>query len=472
MSFLLSTINQPTSAYGTSFDVKTYMKRTEWYATLNITALQKRDMAELKIMGFDIEEREFMGKGKLEISTYGPQLRMSKYNIKEKMLYKVFSGDQLNIVKGTVQVREFGNDVTQVEATANIVNSNTWTFNNVTWFQATDRVKIVKGSATSNTVPALVKITAVDTTTKELTFDANVTIDAGDYIVYQYTDSLGCTPNNKTVATNDSEWKLFEYHAQLFTRKVEIDNDVLEEVITSPQHRMIIEQKYKLDPSNEIFKEVSRAFRNGDGTGWISPKIKWYETIIQEREANDLKSIYDFGSLTTADDYYTLLVEVLRLVNLAPVETKFVMFTNDAFNRAYRNVLQKIRKDSDLRTIWVPFVTLHDGVMEWKVEEAPLLETYVSDNLTFEEPVNGTAYILPKDLCAGFTPRNQKVLIKENNEIQEIPSQFWVVKTTHRANLGSLECEVYDVHTKLGFAWGGVSYRDTFKKITNFNFGL
>jgi plastocyanin len=60
-------------------------------------------------------------------------------------------------------------------------------------------VRIIKSSATSTTVPAQVKITAVDQTTQVITFDTNITIQAGDTITYLYTDAFGCQNNTKTV---------------------------------------------------------------------------------------------------------------------------------------------------------------------------------------------------------------------------------------------------------------------------------
>lgn len=465
-------INQPW-VYGTSFNVWDYMDRICWVANMNITAINRRELGELQLMWFDITEGEFKWTGRIEVTAFWPKMNMAKKSIQEKNMFKVFDGEKINIIKGTVQVREFANDTKQIEAVTLVTAGTDVEVTNVTGIKATDEFLIIKGAAWSATVPAKVKVASVNTVTKVITFESPVTIAAGDYMKYITTDAYGCQVNEKTIHTSETDGTLFEYHAQLFTRKAEIENDDMEVIIRDAEHRMRIEQDFFLTQSNEMFSEVASQFKYGSGVSGTSAKIKGYDTIITEREADgSLESIIDFAADTTASEYQIRFEDILRRVNQAPVDSKFIIIANHSFHRAWKNMMQKLRKDADLSAANPIPHPLHDGILEWRIEEAPLVDAYLSDSLTSENPFSGKAYILPKDLCAGFTPRNSSVLISNWGKITSTRAQFGVVQTSKRANTGTLECNTYDHFFRLGFAWAGVSYRDTFFRIDNFDFGL
>lgn len=465
----MNRINQP-GAYGQAVVVSEFLGEITKRPSLNITAINSDEMSELTLLGFDITDDMFQGKGQLGISEYGDRLNLPNKTLKEKNIFKVFSGQQLDLIDNGVTVTEFANDASQVEAVANIVASNTGEFTSVSGFQATDIVLIVKGSSTSTTVPAKVKITDVDTVTNELTFDTPVTINAGDYIEYVTTDAFGCQNNTKGISQSEEGGRSFRYLTQFFSREVKVELADMNKVYAekSQQYESFVYDFFG-KPTQEIYKEAAKQFRHGSGIAWASPKIKGYDTIIEERDAAGIESIIDFASYTTADQHLTKVEEVLYRVNQSPVKSKFILIANSAFHRSYKDMLQVLRKDADARATAKLQDTIHDGIMQWNMEESPLVDFYLSRQLSREEQYRGRAYILPKDLIAGFTPKFDNVEMKGMGVVTKA-SIFGAINTYEKVGQRTAECSVYEHYMRLGFIFAGVSYRDTYFRLDNFNF--
>ncbi len=465
-------INQPWT-YGSSVNVTDFLADLCKRPSANITAINEDEMSELTLLGFDVTEDTFKGKGTLGISKYGDALNLPNKTLKEKNIFKIFSGQQLDLTDNKVTVTEFANDASSVTAAWDIVAADNGIFSDVSGFQATDVVLIVKGSSTSGTVPAKVKITAVDTVTKELTFDTNVTIDEGDRIEYITTDAFGCANNTKGISQNSENAVSFTYNTQFFSRESKVDLADFNKVFAkeSQQYEAFTYEFYG-KPTQEMYSEVTKQFRHGSGVAGSSPKIKGYDTIIEERDAAGLDSIIDFSTLTTADEYESKVEEILMDVEQSPVKSKFVLIANNKFHRAYKNMLQKLRSDADARATCKLQDTIHDGIMKWNVEEAPMIDFYLSRQLSREATYAGLAYILPKDLIAGFTPKYSEAEMKGSGGVTAKAAVFGAVNTREKIGQATAECRVYEHYMRLGFIFAGVSYRDTYKKITNFNYGL
>ena len=471
-------INQP-SAYGTDVVVADFLGDLCKRPNLNITAINEDEMSELTLLGFDITEDTFQGKGQLGISKYGDKLNLPNKTLKEKNIFKVFSGQQLDLIDNKVTITEFANDASSVEAVNIITAATTGEFTDVYGFQATDVVLIVKGSAASTTVPAKVKITAVDTATNELTFDTAVTIAAGDHIEYITTDAFGCANNTKGIAQTSENAKSFTYNTQFFAREAKVDlSDFNKIYAKESQQYEAFTYDFFGKPTQEMFSEVAKQFRHGSGVVGTSPKIKGYDTIIEEREAANLESIIDFSTLpvvdasTDADAYETLVEEILLRVDQSPVKSKFVLIANNKFHRAYKNMLQQLRSDADARATCALQDTIHDGIMKWNVEESPMIDFYLSRQLGRELPYSGWAYILPKDLIAGFTPKFADAEMKANGWVATKAAIFGAVNTREKIGQATAECKVYEHYMRLGFIFAWVSYRDTYFRLDNFNYGL
>jgi len=469
--------NQP-GQYGADVNVTDFLNELCKRPSANITAMNEDEMSELTLLGFDITEDTFQGKGQLGISQYGDRLNLPMKSIKEKNMFKVFSGQQLDLINNKVTVTEFANDASQVEAVSAITSANSGEFSDVSGFQATDVVLIVKGSAASATVPAKVKITDVDQETGVITFDTNVTIAQGDYIEYITTDAFGCQNNTKGVAQNSEKAKSFTYNTQFFSREAKVDLSDFNKVFAkeSQQYEAFTYDFYG-KPTQELYSEVAKSFRHGSGITGASPKIKGYDTIIEERDAAGLESIIDFTGITgteaeKADKHQKKIEDILYRVNQSPVKSKFVLIGNSRFHRAYKNMMQELRGEAEARATGQLFDTIHDGIMKWNVEEAPMVDFYLSRQLSREQAYAGRAYILPKDLIAGFTPKWSEVEMKGNGSIAPKAAVFGAVNTREKVGQATAECRVYEHYMRLGFIFAGVSYRDTYFRIDDFNFGL
>ena len=67
--------NQP-GTYGTDVNVADFLADLCKRPSANITAMNEDEMSELTLLGFDITEDTFQGKGTLGISKYGDRLNL------------------------------------------------------------------------------------------------------------------------------------------------------------------------------------------------------------------------------------------------------------------------------------------------------------------------------------------------------------------------------------------------------------
>ena len=221
-----------------------------------------------------------------------------------------------------------------------------------------------------------------------------------------------------------------------------------------------------------MYSEVAKQFRHGSGVAGTSPKIKGYDTIIEEREAANLPSIIDCSGLTTSAEHLDTIENVLFDVNQAPVKSKFVLIANHSFHRAYKNMLQDLRGIADAQATCALQDTIHDGIMQWNVKDSPMIDFFLSRQLSREQNYSGRAYILPKDLIAGFTPKFSEAEMKGSGGVTAKAAVFGAVNTREKVGQATAECRVYEHYMRLGFIFAGVSYRNTYKRIDDFNFGL
>lgn len=467
--------NQPTSSYGTHMDpidVEEYLNKKCWLPNINITAFQRKELSELAMFGFDVVENTFKGKGKLELNVYWPEFILPNKTLKEKNIFKIYDAKTLDFNKdGSITVTEFANDGSQISAVSDIVWSLSGIFSDVTWLQANDQVLTIKWSPTSNTIKAKVKITDVDKITKEITFDTPVTIDAWDSIQYITTDTFGCKINTKTIGASSEEGKSFKYNLQKFSRKVKIFNEEFEQTMNNIQQVNYFQYKYFGQPIQEMQLELARQLRLGGWEGWASPKIKGYDSIIEERNAAGIESIYDFAGLTTAKQYKDKMANELFKLHRAPVDSKFVFVANYAFHRAYKNMLERLQASDATLATCVLKDSLYDGIKKWDLPEAEMIDAYVSETLSKEEPYTGVAYILPIDLIAAFTGKYSDIELRWGN-IKKENTVFGSVKTFEIQWERTAECRTYEHFMKAGILFGGVSFRDTYKRFDNFNFEL
>lgn len=474
---MVNKINQPATngTFGKVINVQEFMDRNCGVPVPMITAMDKPEFGELTLLGFDVQESIYDGSGKIEVDAYGPKMIVKGKSIREKNVHKVFGGD-IMIEKRKVTVTEFGNDAQEYEVTAAVTNKNKAIFTTVSGLMENDSVLIVKTKKNSNAVQSKVKITSVDTATKEITFDANITMDKGDVIRYINSTQGGCMDNTKRISEFGTNAKSFDYYTQFFAREVEIENEEFDKYFrVGSQQYEIFTSKFWIQPANEIFRQVANQLRHGAGTPWATSEIKGYNTVIEEREAAGLTSIVDFNGVNTANDLQTKLEDILFKVNQAPVDSKFIMITNQVFYESYRNMLRKLYSDAEARACCNLVDTLHHGMMKWEIQDAPMIDVYLSHSLSKENRHSWVAYILPVDLIAGFVPNVSEVSMSEGansklNVKAATPNMFGTIMTREKTDKKFAECSVYEHYTRLGFFYAWVSFRDTYYRLDNFNF--
>lgn len=442
-----------------------------------ISALNQPEFGELMLLGFDVEPALYEWNGQIEMAAFGPKIVLNGLKISEKNMHKVFGGEvMIDTLKATV--REFGNDLWEYVVTADIDNDITWTFTTVSGLQEWDFVKIAKRSKDSKAITSRVKIKAVDNVTKEVTFDTPVTMTKGDVIRYKNTAQGGCLDNTKRVWDFDGQGLSFDYNTQFFSREVLVETIEFNKYFNKgSQQYEVFASKFWIRPATDIFKQVASQFRYGSWIGGPTSEIMWYDTIIENREANGLKSIHDFEAFTTAEDLQKELEYVLERVKRAPVKSEFVMIVNERFYESYKNMMRKLYDDEKARACCKFDDSLYNGMMKWNIEEAPMLDVYVSQSLTLDEDFMWVAYILPKDLIAGFVPNVFNVTLTEwaNSKLQTTnatPNMFWTIFTREKVSKATAECKVYEHYTRLWFLYAWVSFRDTYHRIDNFNYNL
>ena len=97
--------------YGNPIIVEDFINNKSALPSLSITAMEKTELSELNLLGFDVTEGRFDGKGKFTINEYGPQYNLKKKSLTQKNIFKIFGGEQVNVNKnGSVTVTEFAND--------------------------------------------------------------------------------------------------------------------------------------------------------------------------------------------------------------------------------------------------------------------------------------------------------------------------------------------------------------------------
>ena len=468
----------PNNTYWTAVSVNELINANCWIPVPQITALSRPEFGELMLLGFDIEPSDYQGNGQIEMSAYWPKITLNGLKISEKNIHKVFSWEvMIDHCKATV--REFGNDIWEYVVTADVDNEDRATFTTVSWLQEWDFVRIAKRSKNSEAIVSRVKITSVDTATKELTFDSPIKMSKWDVIRYMNTAQGGCMDNTKRVWQTETNWLAFDYYTQFFSREVEVlVCDFNKYFNTWSQAYEVFTSQFWIKPANDIFMTVSKQFRYGSWIGWDTSEIKGYDTVIEEREANGLKSIYDFSSITDPKDMQKELEFILNKVYRAPVNSKFVMICNDRFYESYRNIMKELYEQYKLNNkCCEKEPSLVNWMMKWAIDDAPMLDIYISESLSRDEDYSWVAYILPKDLIAGFVPRVYDVTMTEGknsrlNVVTWTPNMFWTLFTREKVAKATPECKVYEHYTRLWFLYAWVSFRDTYYRIDNFNYNL
>ncbi len=463
-------LTQPASTVGTTVNVRELMDSICNRPILSITALQKRELGEIQLLGLDVVDAPFQGDGKVKKTTYWPSLiKATDKQMKLKSLVRLFS--DVDIIENAVELTEFSNDANMVVSVWGITNGTVWVFSDTTGFKQNDTVLIVKGTSDGNTVSAKVKIAGVDHTAKEITFNSNVTIDDGDYIQFITTDTFWCQKNDKGITNTEGGGKSLKFNYQLFSRKIDVKLQDFNKTFAegSEQYDNFI---YTLvgKAQKEIWLEAAKQFRHGTNTGWTSAKTMGYDTLISLRQAGWLDSIIDFASITQAKLLMKAFSNVLYRVAQAPVDTKFVLIGNHAFIASHKNVLQSIRIENGMALNDPKLIdTIYDWIMKYEVSDSPMIDFYQSDALTLENPVEPVAYILPMDLIAAFIPPYITMDLSESG-VKTQANQFAKIYTMEHLGEKTLGCRTYEHYMSLGYVFGGFSFRDTYFKLTGFKF--
>ena len=443
-----------------------------------ITALDKEEFGELMLLWFDVEQADFQGNWQIEMWAYWPKIVLNGLKISEKNIHKVF-GWEVMIDDCKATVREFGNDIWEFVVTEDVDNETTATFTTVSWLQEWDTVLVAKRSKDSEAVQSKVKITSVDEVTKELTFDSPVKMTKWDVIRYVSSTQGWCINNTKRIWSSDTNGLEFDYYTQFFSREVEVKTcDFNKYFNLGSQAYELFTSQFWIKPANEIFRQVAMQFRYGSWIGGNTSEIKGYDTVIQEREAAWLKSVWDMSAITEAKELQEALERILYRVNYAPVNSKFIMIVNRRFYESYRNIMRELYKDyMDTHNCCKLEPTLFKWLMKWEIPEAPMLDIYLSESLSYDNAYDWIAYILPKDLIAWFVPRvfNASMTEWQNSKLKIVnwtPNMFGTLFTREKVWQATPECKLYEHYTRLWFLYAWVSFRDTYHKIENFNFKL
>ena len=468
-------VKQPANSYGTDIvSVENYLDNLQKAPVVHITAVEKNEFGEMQLLWFDVSTHESILKATGKIEVGEPRFNQVKRVFDIKPITRTFDSGQIDMTGNKVTVNEFANDWMNIVAEADINNDNQWVFSSIGSLIVNDTVRIYKVVNNNTTIVKNVKITAIDSNTRTITFDSNVTIQQGDGIMYITSDNLWCTFTNKTISTDDGSGKSFDYYSQFIERKVSIDEkDFTGQTFKTQDAKERFKAKYFDKVVKDIYLTIAKQLRYGTWVWGNSSKIKGYDVIIEEREAEWLNSIIDFSSDTTAENFKDRLANVLYRVNKAPVNSKYVLICNEAFRRSYVNMLQSLADDQATKQVIVktcqPESCLYDGLMKWNLTEAPMIDAYVSPWLSQEYSFEGKAYIIPIDLVAAFYPKSFNVLTP--NGLKEVPYKFGTVRVVAEPIQG-VECKSYSVSIRLWFMYAGVSFRDTYFRLDNFTYKL
>ena len=458
-------LNQPTSTICTNVTVAELMEQCCIQPVLTLTAFNTDASAELKLLWLDMTTDMYETDGKIQIGLPNVNTKTKMFEVKD--LGKVFK--EYEVTEKGIILTEIGNDANMVAANGAITAATTWTFSDVTGLMAGDKVLIIQSDSSNATVTAQVKITAVDTDTDELTFSTAVTIADGDYIKYLSSDQAWCNPVTKAVSTSFSWGKELTFYYQIFARTFDIKVADMNKCFmkdSKQSENFLFRTMNAAD--QEIWESASRQFRYGLNISGASSETMGYDTMIVQREANNLSSVIDFTADTTAAEFNDRIMEVWTRSQLAPIKSKKIMLMNQAFFNAYKKVHAQLFADNSVNCVTMNKCdTLFYWLIKYETEDFSLPEMYLSQSLTQDSPAVPVAYILPADLIALFIP--PVVDVAYQGTPKQYPNEVgkMIVNELPTSNIG---CKSYNKYMTLGYLFGWFSFRDTYFKLTNFDY--
>jgi len=434
--------------------------------SLTVTAFTNMpELAELKVLGLDRVYDLYEPTNGIE-SRVAPKMKRISKLADVKNIARMFKN--VDIIEHGVTVTEYGNDTKLVTATADINNNNKWTFDTVAGIAAGDTVKIIQNDSSNGTVVALVEVTAVDKTTKEITFDTNVTIKKWDWIKYVSSPAAWCQPVTKGLNTDLGWGKVFTYYYQLFARTFDVKVQDFNKTFQSQEQLSDFMYITMWKSQEEMWEEVANQFRNGAGNGGQKAQIMGYNTLIEKRDAGWIESIIDMSWATNAKELNNKLTAIFKRMFQAPIKNPgFVMLINDTFfDTLYR-------MDQDLIQANLPYslnFKAADVIYEWFVKyESPRYDVptmYLSQSLSKEFPDEPKAFILPQNYIGLFIP--PYINVGDNMKLEA--NALGKVVTQRDTSISAPGCKTFLQFMSLGIAYGGFSFRDTFFRLDKFNY--
>lgn len=304
------------------------------------------------------------------------------------------------------------NYVQTVATTVSIAGTNV-IMDDVTGYEVGDVVLFIPATGSVNGVRTTREITAINTGTKTLTFDANITVDAGDSVKYLY--STHTTGEKITRGTSEDSGKLVTTYFQKYGGNFTYTQDELNTTYLFADTARRVKNKLS-DTINLAINNFAYTFYYGRNVSGSKAETQGLETLLAEKVAN--------GETTVVRDWTGLATDAAKI---AAVQS---FFTDASTSPVYQGNEQPTAIGNDLMVSELSKL-LQSGVVyqqfvekeiDWgiKVFSSPFYKSIpilVDQSLNLLYPTESVLYALPRHLVS-FTTK-----------MYDTPDQAGVVKT-------------------------------------------